>query len=381
MALPGRLARRVAVSAGVLIIGTAALEMAVGWCHPETTRAALTGTIEERLQPWSRPDAEFHHVGDGIFRLRFPAPDDIGSPRVLLVGDSFTMGHGVGEEARFGSILQRRLGGGSRVDVLAASSYSPVIYRRIVSRALGLAPYRAVAVFVDQSDPIDDLIYQDDLLAGNTQGLFDAARMERRAAFVRRGYLSLLGRYGGWANPRRLAIVNFLSPIAEISAFDPSSEFFPYLERALVRRRQLRIDFASSANTPETHKMRELLTGHLDEIVTLCRRNRAELYLVANPWEYQVTTPRPGFEIGFSTPFPWENRLEALLRERYGHLPAVHVLPLTEEFRRHEDPSSLFLSKPREIHWSRLGHRLVAGFLEQHLRGTENEIAGSKPQL
>jgi len=101
----------------------------------------------------------------------------------MLVGDSFTMGFGVGKEKRFGTLLQQHLGEGTKVDVLATSSYSPVIYRNVARKALSLASYRVVGVFVDQTDPTDDLIYQEDLL-DNDSKMFDVSRMTERTRSI-----------------------------------------------------------------------------------------------------------------------------------------------------------------------------------------------------
>ena len=98
------------------------LELIVRVLEPEATRAALFSRLAGERSTWARPDAEFHHVGEGIFRLDFPGPSASPFPRIMVVGDSFVMGHGVGEEQRFGNLLQQRLGSPAHVDVLATSS-------------------------------------------------------------------------------------------------------------------------------------------------------------------------------------------------------------------------------------------------------------------
>lgn len=50
--------------------------------HPEATRSGSLARLKrqrESVEPWNEPDAEFHHVGDGIFKLKFP--DDLESMR------------------------------------------------------------------------------------------------------------------------------------------------------------------------------------------------------------------------------------------------------------------------------------------------------------
>jgi hypothetical protein len=84
---------------------------------------------------------------------------------------------------------------------------------------------------------------------------------------------------------------------------------------------------------------------------------------------------------GVSGPYPRENRLELVLAERYGADPGVAIVPLTEAFREHPDPSSLFLDRPRnEIHWNREGHavveRTLGAVLEERAHGRTPKPTG-----
>ena len=58
------------------------------------------------------------------------------------------------------------MGDAWQVHILARPSYSPVIYRAIVREACPLVRNKVVAVFVDQTDPCDDLLYELDLVPG-----------------------------------------------------------------------------------------------------------------------------------------------------------------------------------------------------------------------
>jgi hypothetical protein len=356
---------------GSLVAGLVAAEVVVRLRHPEATRRAALQRIERERDTWRRPHAAFHHVGEGIFKLRFADPAGPTRPRVMIVGDSFAMGHGVDEKSRFGTLLQSRLGGSVDVDVLATSSYSPIIYRNIVRRALSSARYLAIAVFVDQTDPPDDVIYRNDLVPGPDPHRFNVDLMTEREAMVADTYDRLLESFDGWSGvARRSALFNRLRPPTLLADFPRDTDHYSYVRLSLARSLLIQA-FQEFPRDEATREMESLLFRHLDEIVTLSRERRTPVILTANPWEFQVSrAPRTGFS--FQGPFPRENRLETVLDERYGDLPGVIVLGLTGVFRGHDDPSSLFLGRPRnEVHWSRAGHiaveRALNAVLQEHV--------------
>jgi hypothetical protein len=359
---------RLAVALGMLLFCLAAGEVVVRLLHPEATKEAILARIERERNTWHRPDAMFHHIGDGIFNLEFAATDADSPRRIMIVGDSFTMGHGVGKEARFGTLLEENLGGGFEVDVLAASSYSPIIYRNIVRRAFASASYSAVAVFVDQTDPADEVIYEKDLLEGNEADLFDVASMADREAVFNEIYDQIVEGFSGRRGLlRRLAAINLLDPPSLAASLPDDSRHHRYLQLASSRS-LLAHGFNDAPDEKVTRTMEVLMRRHLDEVVRLCLERGVPLILAANPWEYQVSTA-PRVRGSHGGPFPRDNRLEQLLELAYGDVPGVTVLPLTRPFREHHDPSSLFIEHPRnEIHWSVAGHVVVEENLRERLQ-------------
>jgi len=359
-----RLARP-ALLLGVLALGLVVAEVAARRLHPEATLAAQLARLGRDRNALRTPDAEFHHVGDGIFRLDFPPPGVASLPRILVVGDSFAMGHGVGVDQRFGALLGQRLHGAAEVDVLATTSYSPIIYRNIVRRALAANRYVCVALFVDQTDPSDEVIYRKDL-TGPASREFDVVAMRERIAVLGAAYDRMEAGFTGWRGlPRRLALVNALfPPQALLDTLPADSPHRAYVELSLARSRLTRI-FEEAPETSLAQTMTAVLLEHLDESVALAQAAGAGVVLAANPWEDQVS-PSPRVARGSSGPYPRENRLERLLVERYGKAPGVVVLDLTAAFRAEPEPSQLFLDVPaHEVHWNRAGHELVARTLEQ----------------
>jgi hypothetical protein len=127
----------------------------------------------------------------------------------MIGGDSFAMDHGVGEEKRFGHLLSEHLGRSVEVDVLATSGYAPVIYRNVARKALSLASYRAVAVFVDQTDPADDLISNEDMVADSQSA---APFFSRNSSGLSAPCGSEAEAWSSWGSMGEASGCGFLSP-------------------------------------------------------------------------------------------------------------------------------------------------------------------------
>ena len=97
-------------------------------------------------------------------------PDD-GRRRVLVLGDSFVEGLGVAWDDTFVARLEPLLGDGVEVLNGGVSSYAPILsdlkLRQLLDR--GLRP-EAVLVFLDPSDPVDELGYVEDFATFDHRG-------------------------------------------------------------------------------------------------------------------------------------------------------------------------------------------------------------------
>ena len=376
--------RRIAASTRIFAIilsgaflAVVLIELAARILFPDMTGGNIRLRLTAERPTWATPNAEFHHVEKGSNRLDFPDNTAGSQNRMMIVGDSFAAGHGVAQQERLGSLLQRDLGPTTHVAVLGTTSYSPVIYRNIIQKAFALASYRAVVVLVDQTDPVDELIYQEDLIHEELPWRFNVDRIIDRQKILAQDYDDMNSKFSGYLNPREFAIVNLLRPISLKDYFGPSDKYYAYVKFSLERGILIG-QFNEQANSIETRRMFALLTTHLDQIVEECRVHGASLFLVANPWEFQ-SSKYPRITLGLPGPFPKKNRIEEILMERYGQLPGIHVIPMTRSFQESEDPSKLFISVPgHEIHWNASGHALAEHILKRYLADAKPELSGAR---
>jgi hypothetical protein len=344
----------------MLIAGTEAL---IRTMRPDLTRHSLLLSIFfQHAESWAQPSAEFHHTGPDRMALDFNPSFRPGSKRILVIGDSFAWGQGVSAEQAFPALLSTMLPADFEVHLLACSSYSPVIYRRILATALQEHVYAAIVIFVDQTDPADDLIYEQDLVAGATPLLFDAAKIGSRKREIEQALNEMSHHLAGWrGGVRRLALVNWLVPL-RMQDFLPPNGFAKHAPQ--LQRNQFIRDFNVESEKPDSREMEALLTAHVQEIMD--RAGETPLFLAANPWQFQVSNA-PGGATFIPPPYPKANLLEGLLQKIIAAKESVHLVPLTSAFAAVAQPSLLFLPAG-EIHWSAAGHDLAARVLSTELR-------------
>ena len=337
--------------------------------RPDLGYAALRAHVEAQRYNWSTPDADFHHVGDGRYGFTIPSDPAGNTRRILVVGDSFAMGHGVEADERFATVAAGLLGGRFDVQVMATSGYSPIVYRNIVRRALDAARYESVAVFVDQTDPADDVLYRNDLVQADSR-TFDVALMNDRRDQVDEVSDRMLADLSGLTGILRHSVLrNMIGDFSLAARFPEESVHYRYVQASRSAPRLVHA-FQAEPGSQVATAMERLLLVHLDEIVELCSSRGVRLILAANPWEFQVS-PSPRVDGGHPDPYPRKNRLAEVLSRHYEGSSFVELLDLTAEMRAAPEPSALFLDEPaNEIHWSAAGHRRVGEALARRLAGS-----------
>jgi hypothetical protein len=365
------------VRASLLAIVTFAICLLIGECSvarllPRYSFESQLARMERAKQivRW-RPHRQFHHVGDGWRKMHLPDSLSPAKTRVMIVGDSFVMGHGVGAEGRFGNLLSKESGDRLAIAVLGMSSHSTIVYRNTVREALKRSDYDVALIFIDQTDPVDDWLYAPDLTDDEADWNFRIGHMRERYDLLTRALTRLDRKFADRSNGlRRFALYNLARPVDLLEMIPPESPHRDYVRRSLKQRgRRIR----RLLGEPDSQSSRALIATTLAYTRDIHRELSARgvrILFVANPWPQHVISSA-GKMKGSEPDLPLENCLEIALQTEYAGLEGVDVLPMTRIFRDHENPSRLFFDGTDEIHWSWIGHRYVALKLLDHLLATQ----------
>ncbi len=280
-----------------------------------------------------------------------------GHERMLILGDSFIEGQGVGFEQSVAGLLQSFYApDGVEVLNAAVSSYSPRLYllkaRWLVEQA-GLRFDRLV-VFVDISDIANEIAYQ--YFEPGAFGRGELARF-RIAKWLRKRSATVYSvdrvSTGGVHNP-------LLNPVFR-SSLEPMSEqelevvhsFFDYEYVAAWVRDDAALEAWGR------HGL-ELAEDHMSQLVQLCDDLDARMSLVVFPWPNQLF---------------WGDRDSRQLRywRDFAARKGIGFVDLYPAFFSAGPPDrvhkSLFIH--HDVHWNEHGNRLVASHLLAHLLQNE----------
>jgi hypothetical protein len=347
-------------------------EFSVSRLLPEYSLEGQRSRVEtaKQIVRW-RPHRRFHHVGEGWRAMLFPKNMSAARTRVMIVGDSFVMGHGVGAEGRFGNVLIDEMKDRLAIAVLGTSSHSTVIYRNTIREALKRSDYDVALIFIDQTDPVDDWLYSPDLTHDAADWNFRLGHMMERYELLTEALSRLDREFGERSNVlHQSALFNLARPADLLEMISPASQHHEYIRRSLERRGEMVDQLLAD---PGSATSRAMIATTLDYARDLQRELSARdvrVLFVANPWKQHVGR-RAGRNPGSEADLPLENRLELVLESEFAGVEGVDVLPFTEMFRAHKDPNRLFFDAKDDIHWNWIGHRYVASLLRDHFRARE----------
>lgn len=344
-----------------------AVDMIAGWflIVPLSPPTLADAVVHHRLRPDVRFESttdEYHYVlhvnslGTRGREIEHPKPR--GTYRILMLGDSFTLGKGVDDDETFSALigerLERRLSAGLGVGFEIVNggvdSYSPILsYLQLESIAPTVEP-DLVVLNLDMSDLEQDTAYR------------SLARRDAAGAIV----AVPSGEYPGeiaWAwIDRHLYIARVvLHMLAGISR--PGDGAY-VRDTVLTARRTLLTHTLIDDRVDRTEQWRNLFDS-IRAIQAYCVRARIPFLLTTYPWGHQVG------------PKQWREGRWMFLD--HGDLPSnrsvetIHAISAADgidlvdafaAFREHADEPLYF---DRDLHWRPAGHRLMAEVLGQAL--------------
>jgi hypothetical protein len=324
--------------------------------HPERG-FALTPNAETRL--WGPEFDTTIRINAAGFRMdREPSPDRVpGTRRIAVLGDSFTFGHGVDVQDRFGEILEREIDALEVLNLGVPGTGTDQQYLLLRDEGFRYSPDLVVLCYLTENIT---RIASD--VKETTEGL------RPKPKFVLEGGelvltnvpvpTELLGRTERWHEMRERRSAAPRLPL--LDWIRRNSALYRFL-RARLHDRLYGLMKLQPVLYPEYDESREewkVTRAILHRIADECRSHGAELLVVVVPTVKEVNrdwvTDQPG------------RMVAAACREK--NIPVLDLLPGFREAAKSADQDLYF---PVDHHWTPAGHRvaasLLADFVARHL--------------
>lgn len=344
-----------------------AIDVISGWLFivPLSPPIVADAVVHHRL----RPAARFEGVTDGRryvlnvnalglrgAEIARPKPRNV--YRILMLGDSFTLGKGVGDDETFSALLGERLDArlapslGVKFEILNAGvdSYAPILsYLQLESLAPVVAP-DMVVLNLDMSDLEQDMAYRT-LARRDADGAIAAIPS---------------GEYPGeiaWAWVDRHLYITRL--VLHVLAGIASSEKGGYVrDTVLTAHPELLAHTLTDDAVDRTAQWRSLFDS-IGLIQAYCARARIPFVLTTYPWGHQVGPNqwREGRWMFIDRDDKPSNRSVETIHAMAAKA-GIELVDAFERFRAHADEPLYF---DHDLHWTPAGHRLMAEVLGQAL--------------
>jgi lysophospholipase L1-like esterase len=271
--------------------------------------------------------------------------------RILMLGDSFTMGKGVADDKTFSALLENSLRKQNKnVEVLNAGvdSYAPILsYLQLTGDLKGLHP-DLVVLNLDMSDLLQESAYRKNATY-NEQG--EILRIE--------GRLRLTLRIMRWIN-KNLYISRFIIfNLNKTSKKDAIS-----IENVTAQANKELLKHTLAEDTEDRTEQWNNIFDSILKIKKYCAGHNCEFLLTIYPWGHQVSDAE--WVEGRSVFLPEKFHISDRSLDRvidFSRNNKVQLLNLFPAFRSYKGNSKLYYS--RDMHLTETGHKLVAQELEK----------------
>ena len=290
-------------------------------------------------------------------------PKPAGTYRILMLGDSFTMGKGVQDNETFSVLVEKALNErltqcqGRSIEVVngGVDSYAPVLSLIELKRDLRPLTPDMVVLNVDLSDLVQETAYRSEGIVGEN-GEVTAVPQEADRD-------SLIERMRSWTE-RHLFLTRALLYYA--------NEFFGY-RQVTVRDVVTRANRETVAHTlaQDTHPREKEWHNIFDSILRMrdyAAAANMQFLLSIYPWAHQIseTEWKPGryaFMDQNATP-------STRSRDQFIEFAKANDIDLVDTFdvfKAALGPTPLYFA--HDMHWTPAGHRVEAAGMTEHLAG------------
>jgi hypothetical protein len=286
-----------------------------------------------------------------------------GTYRILMLGDSFTMGKGVEDQQTFSvlleSALRRRVGacGGPAIEVLngGVDSYAPILSYLELTRDLGVLSPDMIVLNLDVSDLVQEAAYRQIAVYGPNGEIVGVPQAERA--------VSLTERIREWTQ-RHLFITRAL-----LYYLLERSDYREFSVRSVVEQANMAV--AAHTLAEDTEPREEQWRNIFDSLRRIQRyadAHGSRFLLSVYPWAHQVSDTEwiPG-RYAF---MPEGSHPSDKSRETVRAMAAadgIEVIDLFPAFRAYQGAAPLFFQ--HDMHWTTAGHEVAAAGLEAYLAG------------
>jgi hypothetical protein len=282
--------------------------------------------------------------------------------RILMLGDSFTMGKGVNDNQTFSMLLEKSLNqrrevfNGKTAEVLNAGvdSYAPILCFIQLTKDLEPLEPDMVVLNVDVSDLVQETVYRKQAIYGSDGEIIGIPGEARKKQFNER--------ISTWTD-RHLYFTRLI--------FFYSNKLFDYKEftvRHLVT--QANFEIAKYTLTEDTDKREEQWQNIFDSIRKIkkyCDDNGIKFILTIYPWGHQVNEKEwiPG-RYNFIPRGATVSDKSVQKYQEFAINNKIQLLNLFPLFRSYNGNSALYFKY--DNHMTSEGHRLMAEGFAQYLQ-------------
>ncbi len=315
--------------------------------------------------------AEFEMVTNNLgFRGGDVLEKNPGIYRIVITGDSFTMGDGISDADAFPLHLERLLNeSGSRnheVINCGVVSYTPLLEYLLLKKYIGLLKPDMVILGFDMSDLLQEYVYRK---IASTDESGDVTAVDGYTEYDKRKsslYLKSLI----WIRQNMFITSSIIEILGRRSGNDESADF-DVVDAVERENSMLLLHTLDAPQLKESAEMYRMAEDSIQRAKRLCDVHGCKFILSVYPWGHQVNEREwlPGRYDYIPRDARISDRTVGEL-ERFAHQNGIVFFNAFPAFRGYTGGERLYFS--RNPHWTPAGQRLMAkslaGFIEEDLK-------------
>ena len=292
-----------------------------------------------------------------------------GVSRILMLGDSFTFGAGVGDDETFSAVLEEILNnasGSGKFEVLnlGVESYSPVLEYILLKRNIARLDPDIIIMNLDMSDIMNEFVYRKQAAIGPGG---EPVAVDGRENYAR-------SREGADAKIEKWIYSHMFITTALLEMMRAKTNRSVTIEDVNVqtgieRKWDLTLEHTLGGREPENlHEMYDMVEDSILRAQKLCESHGCEFILTIYPWGHQVSdsewvSGREGWlPAGTMVTDTSDRTVEEI--KSFALKNGISFINAFPSFRAYSGDGPLYFQD--DIHWTPEGHRVMAETIAEH---------------